>query len=101
MSARDWQPGDEALVRVKVEYALGSEVQLTLRGADADGSVIVPAADLVPVLRPDDDPPTVLALLDRVAELEAAVGRVRLAIDHGGMVHVAGVEDALAGDGDE
>lgn len=55
MSARDWQPDDEALLRVKVEYALGSEMQLTLRGADADGSVIVPTADLLPVSQPDDD----------------------------------------------
>lgn len=50
------------------------------------------------------DPPTVLALLDRVAELEAVVGRVE-ALCAGawwtGEVHRDDIRAALAGDGDE
>ena len=57
MSARDWQPGDRALLRVKVSHpsAHGAD-HVWIEAENTVGGVRwVPAADLLPVPQPDED----------------------------------------------
>ena len=57
MSARDWQPGDEALLRVKVSHpsAHGADHVWIEAENTVGGLRWVPAADLLPVPQADED----------------------------------------------
>lgn len=94
-------PNDRCEVLAENDDPMFPEFPFGFVITDCNGQASISEEDFAHIIA--FHPPTVLALLDRVAELEAVVGRVEALVDDPGWGpwHSNRLSAALAGDGDE